>query len=281
MNEVEIINRSIKDFFTSSMLKISLIPLIVTMIILYMMFFSAADYGISSLHEIATASQNGQEVIIDENAPFYFIWLTYIIVFLFKYSVTSWLAGFLLYTVGTVIVLKLSVILTIVVIGFLTPLILGKIHKRHYSHLTLHGHGSLLSPLWVLLKSSLMMIFLFVLLVPLYFIPLINLIAFSLPFYYFFHKLLNYDVSSTLLSEEEFKKIYKTEANSFRIRTLVLYFISFIPFITLFTVVFFVIYLGHAYLIKLDEMYKLDIPNSNLDKSEENQKEDIKLIEEK
>lgn len=279
MNELDIFSRSVSDFFTSKMLRIALVPLIVTMILLYMLFFAAADFGITALQEVAQASQNGEEVVVSDDAPFYFVWMTYFIVFLFKYSFTSWIAGFLLYTLGTVLVLKVSVILTIVVIGFLTPLILKKVHKRHYSHLTLHGHGDLLSPLWVLLKSAAMMIVLFIVLIPLYFIPLINFIAFSLPFYYFFHKLLNYDVASTLLSEEEFKKIYKKEANHFRLRTLFLYFVSMVPFVTLFAAVFFVIYLGHAYFAKLEEMYKLDIPDTDLNK--ENKEEDIKKIEEK
>jgi hypothetical protein len=277
VNEIEIFGKSIKDFFTSSMLRIALIPLIVTMIVIYILFFTAADFGISSLQEIAQASQNGEEIIIDENAPFYFVWLTYLIVFLFKYSFTASLAGFLLYTIGSIVVLQASVLLTLVVIGFLTPMILARVHRRHYSHLTLHGHGNLMSPLWVLLKSSLIMIILFVVLIPVYFIPVLNIIAFSFPIYYFFHKLLNYDVASTLLSKEEFHTIYKKESTAFRLRTLFLYFVSMIPFITLFTAVFYIIYLGHAYLTKLDEMYKLDIPNSNLNeekKDNENKNED-------
>tara|TARA_B100001063_G_scaffold247323_1_gene292648 strand:- start:2468 stop:3319 length:852 start_codon:yes stop_codon:yes gene_type:complete len=273
LSEVDIFSKSVKDFLTSDMLKIALIPLIVTMIFLYILFFTAADFGITALQEIAQASQNGEEIVIDESAPFYFVWATYVIIFLFKYSFTSYIAGFLLYTVGTIVVLNVSVILTIIVIGFLTPIILNKIHKKHYSHLTLHGHGTLLSPLWVLFKSLLMMLFLFILFIPLYFVPLINIIAFSLPLYYFFHKLLNYDVSSTILSQEEFKTIYKTEANTVRLRTLLLYFISMVPFITLFTAVFYIIYLGHGYFVKLEEMYKLDIPDSKLDEDKENVKE--------
>uniref|UniRef100_UPI0040470916 EI24 domain-containing protein n=1 Tax=Aliarcobacter sp. TaxID=2321116 RepID=UPI0040470916 len=276
MNEIEIILKSIKDFFTSSMLKIALVPLIVTMVILYMLFFAAADFGISSLQEIAAASQNGQEVVIDENAPFYFVWATYFIVFLFKYSFTSWIAGFLLYTIGTVIVLQASVILSIVVIGFLTPMILSILHKRYYSHLTLHGYGTLLSPLWVMVKSLLVMIILFIVLIPVYFVPILNVIAFSLPLYYFFHKLLNFDVSSTILSKQEYKEIYAKEGNSFRLRTLFLYFISMIPFATLFTAVYYIIYLGHAYFIKLDELSKLNMNKE--DKKEEVKEEDIKLI---
>ena len=278
MTEVEIFGRSVKDFLSSKMLQIALIPLIITMVLLYMLFFAAADFGISALQEIAQASQNGEEIVIDESAPFYFVWATYLIVFLFKYSFTSYIAGFLLYTVGTIVVLNISVILSIVVIGFLTPMILERIHKKHYSHLSLHGYGTMLAPLWVLLKSLLMMILLFILFIPLYFVPLINIIAFSFPLYYFFHKLLNYDVASTILSQKEYKIIYKTQANTVRFRTLILYFISMIPFITLFTSVFYIIYLGHGYFIKLDEMYKLDIPNS---KNEDKVKEYKNIVNER
>ncbi|MGB5791596.1 EI24 domain-containing protein [Poseidonibacter sp.] len=268
MIEIEIFVKSLKDFFSSKMLKISLIPLIITMIIIYSLFFAAADFGITAMQDIAQASQNGEEVVISEDAPFYFVWMTYLLVFLFKYSFTSWIAGFLLYTVGSVIVLQASVLFTIVIIGFLTPMILKILHKRHYSHLTLHGHGDLLSPLWILLKSSIIMILLFIVLIPVYFVPVLNFIAFSFPLYYFFHKLLNYDVASTILSDEEFKKIYKTQSGAFRLRTLFLYIVSMIPFITLFTAVFYIIYLGHAYFVKLDELHKLENLNKKEDKEE-------------
>lgn len=274
MNEIEIIFKSVKDFFTSSMLKIALIPLFITMLILYSMFFAAADFGITNLQEIAQASQNGQEVVIDENAPFYFVWFTYLIVFLFKYSVTSWLAGFLLYTIGTVLILQASVILSIIIIGFLTPMILGILHKRYYSHLELNGYGTLFSSLWELFKSLSMMVLLFLILIPVYFVPVLNIIAFALPLYYFFHKLLNFDVSSTILTKEQYKEIYKKEANSFRLRTLFLYLISMIPFATLFSAVYFIIYLGHSYFIQLDKLEK----NSNKEEEKNQEQEDIKLI---
>ena len=273
MNEIEIIFKSVKDFFTSSMLKIALIPLFITMLILYSMFFAAADFGITNLQEIAQASQNGQEVVIDENAPFYFVWFTYLIVFLFKYSVTSWLAGFLLYTIGTVLILQASVILSIIIIGFLTPMILGILHKRYYSHLELNGYGTLFSSLWELFKSLSMMVLLFLILIPVYFVPVLNIIAFALPLYYFFHKLLNFDVSSTILTKEQYKEIYKKEAISFRLRTLFLYLVSMIPFATLFSAVYFIIYLGHSYFIQLDKLEK----NSNKEE-EKKEQEDIKLI---
>ena len=159
----------------------------------------------------------------------------------------------------------MKIFLTLVVIGFLTPGILSVLHKKNYSNIELHGHGSLISPLWVLIKAGLMMLFLFVLFIPLYFVPLVNIIAINLPFYYFFHKLLNYDVASTLLSEEEYKVIYEKNSLGFRARTLLLYFVAMIPFITLFTAVFYIIYLGNAYFVKLAKLRGSVIDDLDMD----------------
>lgn len=256
MNEFEIIIRSIKDFFTKPILKIALLPLIFSMIIMYVLFFIAADFGFDSLQVVIEQSQNGEQVILDEQAPFYFVWMTYLIVFLFKYSITTWLVGFLFYTIGSIFIMMFSVFLTLIIIGFLTPMILRILHKRHYSHIEIHGHGTIIAPLWVLLKSGIVMILLFILLIPLYFIPLINIIAFNLPFYYLFHKLLNFDVASTLLDDSEYKEIYEKDSLGFRLRTVLLYMISMVPFITLFTAVFYIVYLGHAYYSKLEMLRK-------------------------
>ncbi len=250
MNELELVNISLKDFFTKKMLKFALLPLLFTLGVMYVLFFSAAGYSLENLDIMITQVQSGQNVIINENLPFYFGWVN----FLLQYSITAWLVGFLVYTVGIIFIMMFSVFLTLIIIGFLTPYILKVIHKRHYSTLPMSGHGSLLSPLVILIKSLLIMIFLFIVFIPLYFIPFINIIAFNIPIYYFFHKLLNYDVSSTILSNEEFNIIYKKEKKSFRIRTFLLYMLSLVPFITLFSAVFFVIYLGHGYFIELKKL---------------------------
>ena len=247
MNEFQIIARSLKDFFTLEMLKFTLIPFLATFVIIYLMFFAAADYSISSLQDIAQASANHQEVVIDENAPFYYQWGAEIIVLLFKYSITSWLAGFFLYVFGTFLVWKLSIILTIAIVGFLTPYIINAIHKKHYPDIQLQGHGTFLETVWILVKTTLIMLGLLIAFVPLYFIPLINIIAFFIPFYYFFHKLINSDVAMTMLSKEEYFHIYSKKAYVFRFRTLLLYMLSLIPFLAMFTSVLFIIYLSHGY----------------------------------
>ena len=112
-----------------------------------------------------------------------------------------------------------------------------------------------------------MMILLYILFIPLYFIPLINFIALYLPLYYFFHKMLNYDVSSTILSKEEYEKIYSKSSSAFRVRTLLLYFISTIPFVTLFVSIFYIIFLSHAYFIELEKLKKIENANEQVKKA--------------
>lgn len=272
MNEVELVSLSVKDFFTKKMMKFAFLPLLFTMIMLYVMFFTAADFGFSALQVFIEQTESGQEVIIATDAPFYFIWATTLITFLFQYSITAWLVGFLFYTVGVIFVMMFSVFLTLVIIGFLTPYIIDVIHKRHYSHLQMHGHGNLISPLFVLIKSTVVMLVLFLVFIPLYFIPFINIVAINLPFYYFFHKLLNYDVASTILSDDEYDHIHGKQANRFRMRTFLLYMLSMIPFITLFSAVFFVIYLGHGYFMELAKIER----KSNI---KEEEGEEVKAID--
>jgi len=160
MNEVDIIVKSIKDFFSSKMLKIALIPLILSMIILYLIFFGLADFTIEALKNIVQTAKDSSEVLIDENAPFYFAWLIYFIAFLFKYSITSYLASILFYTIGTIFVFHIVIIVTIFIIGFLTDNIIQNLHKKDYSHLKLKPFGNITNAIINSLKAIFVMILL-------------------------------------------------------------------------------------------------------------------------
>lgn len=251
MSEVKLFQKSLKDFFTPSMLKIALVPLIITFVIMYMLFMGVASYSLDSLDQVMVQVQNGEEYTVPDDAPFYYTFAATSLTFLLQYSITAWLAGFLLYTVGTYFVMIFSIFITLIIIGFFTPMIIKILNKRNYPEIHLHGHGSLISPIYIALKSTIVMILLFIVLIPFYFIPIVNLIAFNLPVYYFFHKLLNFDVASTMLSNAEYKHIYKKNKNKVRFRTLILYFISMVPFITLFSTVFYIIYLANGYFEEL------------------------------
>ena len=240
---------SIKDFFTPKMLKYSIMPFIIIMIVMYIIFFVVAGVG---LDHLGTLDVQSTQTTIENGIPHTDTMTAHlqdsaIIKFLMSYAITSWIATFLVYAIGGFLTLYVSIFAAIIVIGFLTPFVLKELQKLHYPDVEMVGHSNFISSIVLLVKWALVMILLFFLLIPLYFIPLVNIIAFNFPLYYFFHKMLTFDVSSTICSAEEDYKIKYFKGNMIRLKTLALYLISLIPFAVYFGAIFFVIYLGHTY----------------------------------
>ncbi len=253
MNQKDILILSIKDFFTYKMFKYSLAPFLITLVIIYIIFFYVAGIGVEHLGEMhvqstQTTIENGIphiesfNGILEGNA---------IIKYLMSYTVTSSIATFFMYAFGTFFVLYLSIFIAVIVVGFLTPLVLKELQKRHYKDVEMIGYSNPISSFLSLIKWASIMMLLFIALIPLYFIPLVNIIAFNLPLYYFFHKMITFDVSSNISTKEEFKKIKYFNANSIRLKTLILYLISLIPSAIFLGAIFFVIYLGNTYFLEV------------------------------
>ena len=249
MNEKNLLILSIKDFLTPKMLKYSIAPFVVTAIVMYLLFFTFAGMGLEHLTElnVHTTQTTIQDGIPHTESFSAQLEGSAIIQFLMKYTLTSWIASFLVYVVGGFFVLYISVFIAVIIIGFLTPLIIKELQKRHYRDIELIGHSNLISSIFLSLKWLAVMIMLYFLLIPFYFIPLLNIIAFNLPLYYFFHNMLTHDISTNICTKEEDKHLRFFAKNEFRIKTLLLYLISLIPFAIFFGAVFYVIYLGHTY----------------------------------
>jgi len=253
MNELNIFKLSLEDYFTKSMIKILLIPLLGSAVVLYILFFSVASSGFDSLENMQvqieqreTLVQNGQVVQNDSSESYTG---SGVIDFLLKYTVTSWILGFLVYSIGIFAIGYLSIFISIIIVGFLSPRILSIVHRRHYNDISLQdGYGTVIDGITKLIKTAFVMIVLFFVLFPFYFIPGINIIAINLPFYYLFHKMLHYDVGSTLLEKESFKQLYYFNKSNMRIKTVLLYSLSLVPFVAFFISTFYIIYLGHSYL---------------------------------
>jgi hypothetical protein len=248
---MELIIQSFRDLFSAKLLKYSVVPFIVIAIIMYVLFFAVASIGLDQLTHVElsqtqTTIESGvehtqsQTIVTDiQNSSIY--------QFLMHYAVTSWIVSFLVYVVGGFFILYISLFVAIVVIGFLTPAIIKELHKIHYRDIELKGFGNTAQSIFLVIKWAFVMVLLFFLLVPLYFIPLVNIIAVNFPLYYFFHKMINYDVASSICTKEEYGAIIATKANELRLKSLFLYIISMIPYAVLFVSVFFVIYMGHSY----------------------------------
>jgi len=259
--EDNIILLSIKDLFTKKMIQYSILPFIVSIIILYALFFLFAGMGIDHLSTMDI--QNSQTTIQNgiPNTDTFTAHLqgSAIIQFLMSHTITAWIGSLLVYGIGSVITLYASVFIAVIVIGFLTPLILKELQKRHYKDIEFKGHSNIFEYLLLLIKWIFIMILLFVVFIPLYFVPIVNIVAFNFPLYYFFHKMMTYDISSEICTREEDMKIKYFYASTLRLKTLGLYLISLIPFVVFFASVFYVIYLGNSYFL---EVRKLRISNN-------------------
>ncbi len=257
MNEqTSTLTLSIKDLFSGNMLKYSLIPFILSMLILYILFFVIAGIGLDQLGTMDVAST---QTTIENGVPHTDSFAatlqgTAIIKFLMSSAITSWIASFLVYTIGSFLTLYLSVFVTLLVIGFLTPLILKELQKQHYQDVEMIGYSNVFEGIFLTLKWIAIMLLLFLVLIPVYFIPLLNVLAFNLPLYYFFHKMMTYDVSSNICTRDEALKIKFFQASKLRLKTLGLYLLSLIPFVILFASVFYVIYLGHTYFKEVQKL---------------------------
>lgn len=255
-SENSILLLSIKDLFTSKMLKYSLAPFILSVIILYLLFFVVAGIGLESLGTMNV--QSSQTTVIDgvPNTDTFQATLegTALIQYLMSHAITSWIATFLVYTIGTFLTLYFSIFIALIVIGFLTPTILKELQKRHYHDVEMKGHSNIFEFVFLVIKWIAVMLLMFIVFLPLYFIPLVNVIAFNFPLYYFFHKMLTYDISSTICTKDEAMKIKFFHATTLRLKTLGLYLISLIPFVIFFATVFYVIYLGHSYFLETKKL---------------------------
>ncbi len=255
-NEPSILSKSLKDLFTAKMLQYSILPFVLSMIVLYILFFVVAGIG---LDQLGTMTVESSQMSIENGVPHTESFSatledTAIIKFLMSSALTSWIASFLVYTIGGFITLYASIFVAVLIIGFLTHSILYEIKIRHYDDVEMIGYSNAIEGIVLTIKWALVMVVLFIVFVPLYFIPVINVIAFNFPLYYFFHKMITYDVSSNICTKEEAMKIKFFHGSTLRMKTLALYLLSLIPFVIFFASVFYVIYLGHSYFIEVRKL---------------------------
>ena len=261
-NNQNIFMLSVKDFLSAQMLKYALMPFIISMIIMYAFFFYLASVGIDALGSMdvqttQTTIENGVPHTETLEAQ---LEGTAIIKFLMSHAITSWIATFLIYAIGGFMTLYVSIIIAVLVIGFLTPFVLKELQKRHYPDVEMIGYSNAITGTLVVIKWALIMVLLFFLFIPLYFIPLVNIVAFNFPLYYFFHKVMTFDIASNITTEEENHTMKFRNGTDLRLKTLALYLISLIPFAVFFGAIFYVIYLGNTYFLGIREIRETATP---------------------
>ena len=258
LNNDNIFITSIKDFFSLKMMKFSIAPFFITVLLVYTIIFYFAHLTIKDLRHASLHVQQTQTTIVDglENidantAEFQG---SSIMDFLMSHAFTSWIVTFFLYTMGSMLALIITIFISLSLITFLTPYILKNIHQRHYPDVEMLGYDNMFWSIFAIFRWFVIMLGMFLLFIPFYFIPILNVIMFNLPMYYFFHKILTYDVASKITTKNEYKKIMFFSGTEIRIKTFVLYLISLIPFAILFAGVFYIIFMGHTYFMEAKEL---------------------------
>lgn len=256
MSEKDIFIRSVKDFFTLEMLKYSIAPFVITIILMYALFFFIAGVGVDQLGQmqVQTTETTMQNGIPHTETIDTMLEGTAVIEFLMSYAVTSWIATFLIYAIGSFMVLYASIFIAIIVIGFLTPAVLKVLQSRHYNGVEMLGYSNIVFGILSMLKWAVIMLLLFIVFIPFYFIPIVNLVAFNLPLYYFFHKMITFDISSNICTKEENRKLMFFKGANLRAKTLFLYIVSLIPFAIFFAAIFYVVYLGNSYFLAIKDI---------------------------
>lgn len=248
MNETVLV-KSLKDFFTSKFLFMSLAPFIVPIIVLSGFFIYGSSELVTLLQQ---GAQSGDFSFIDESAhP--------TIAYILGFSIVHWLLMSLFVVVGTFGVVLVSLVIAVITVGFMTPLIVKAVRARNYPEIPSSKGDDFLASLWNIIKIFLKFILLFLCTVPFLFLPFINFMIFQVPFFYLFYRLMIYDLLSTGVSEDSEKIIQENKFALF-IVMLIFFLLSLIPLFGLLLQVFFIVYLSHFLLSKSKQV----VYNSNL-----------------
>jgi hypothetical protein len=160
-----------------------------------------------------------------------------------------WIVGFLMTVmvglVGLLMGSYLVLLMAMVITGFMTDSLIKVVRDRHYPEQEYFGHGHFFGLIMQITGFGLLMLLVMLLGLPLFFIPVINLLWVWLLGFLFFRYALLLDVGQVILKEPDFR-----EAKSWRhwVPTgglMILYTLTLVPLVSFFAPVIGVIYLAH------------------------------------
>ncbi len=164
-------------------------------------------------------------------------------------------AGVLGIILGSYLVLLFAMIIT----GFMTDSLVKVVRDKHYPGLDYVGHGSTMDMLWKLLKFGLLMLLLFLVTIPMLFIPVVNIVWFWLLGFLFFRYSVILDVGQVILPQARFEQT-KGMTNWTPTNFLgSLFLLSNFPLAGLFMPVLGVIGMAHYYFDDLSHLPKEDL----------------------
>ncbi len=229
-----LIEKSLKDYLSPKYLGLSFATLLIPMIVLGWALF----YGGGEIIEILSegAKNGGFEFVDASEHPF--------LVKLLQFGLVKWIIVTFFYTIGGLFAVLLSLVIAMVVLGFLTPSVVKALHVKYYKHLpakSMETKKVLLMMASIVLKFVLV----FIICLPFVFIPFVI----NIPFFYLFYKFLIVDIGSNIMLKDDLKRFEKENFSSIVMASLAFFCLSLIPILGIFMQLFFVIYFTHFFFL--------------------------------
>ena len=241
-NQPSIFLSSLGDLFSSRVLLVSLFSFVLTIVFFVVTIFFLFG-SIESLTQWFVAWMGSFEQTIEHN------WLLGFISLIF---ITKAIVGILVVVTSTVVVYYLFLMVYSFIIGLFAGFFIKEIGQKYYPDVAMNGIN-LFSYLFFTSKTLLVGILLLIILFPLVFIPLLNLVLF-IPVYYIFHKMLVLEVSAEVNVREEYLRLKKSYSSELRGLSLVCFGVTLVPILGVIIYPLYVIVMSHFIFQKTREL---------------------------
>ena len=221
------------DTFSPRVLLVSLLSFVLTIIVfigaIWLLFG-----GVGALSTWIAQSLQSYEGSVEQS------WFLSMISLIF---ITKTIMAIVFFFTSAMVVYYLFLMVYSVIVGLFAGYFIKEIGSLYYPSVAFRGMG-LISYVWIVLKTLLWTMLMFLILSPLVFIPLLNF-ALLVPVFYLFHKLLVLDVASMINSSEEYKELKSVNAGQMRGISLVCFALTIIPFLGVVIYPYYVIVMSH------------------------------------
>ena len=138
------------------------------------------------------------------------------------------------------------------VLGWFTGSLVKIVQRKHYPNIVFKGIGVIRTIIFYI-KTIIITMFIFIILLPLYIFPVTNLMLMLAP-YYFFHKTIIFDVASVVNDTQEYQKIKKVNWTELKGITGICFAMSLVPIIGIFLYPLYIIFVSHYMLKETEEL---------------------------
>lgn len=149
-------------------------------------------------------------------------------------SIGGFFIKLFLYLLLGFFVIILTIIGNIFISIFYTPIVIGYLRKKYYHQIDLDCFGNIKTSIFYFLKSLGWFVLFVIILIPLFFIPLVGVFSVLIPHFFFFKNTMFFDVGSSIFDEYEYRSFISSNKIKIYQVSLIAYIFSLIPFFNFF-----------------------------------------------